>query len=188
MVTLVDEFRPTLLKLGAQDIPHGRVNLLVHLTGVGVLLTEWGLKDEVIRAGLFHAAYGSESYPGLCLPVSRTSLTEIIGKRPEQLVYWYCAATPASVEHSIRFGNSLWLWNRFEEIPITVQESDFRDLLWLYFANIVEQDGRVLAEDGILPQEAAQYAPVWEKLAAYLGDDAMDVWRRVYSTTRVNDR
>lgn len=181
MGDVVRTLSPALLSLGADRIPHGRVDLLTHLTGVGELLRSWGLRDEVVRAGLFHAAYGSESYPGLCLPVSRSELAGIIGTGPEQLVYWYCAATPASVEHAIRFGSPLWLWNRFEEIPISVGDADFEDLLWLYFANIIEQDGRVRTEDGILPYEAARFSAVWERLAARLGDGAMREWRRVYA-------
>lgn len=79
-----------LLEHGAAGIEHPGGTLLTHLRRVADRLTAWGAADEVVLAGLCHAAYGTDGFATALLPLSnRGELVEVIGAAAEELVYLY---------------------------------------------------------------------------------------------------
>jgi pimeloyl-ACP methyl ester carboxylesterase len=77
---------------GAADVVHPGGRLLPHLERTARRLQRWGASDELVRAGLCHAAYGTHGFPLPLLELGeRELLREPLGDRAESIVYAYCA-------------------------------------------------------------------------------------------------
>lgn len=80
----------SLLDLGAANTMHCGRSLFDHLVGVANRLAIARADPDIILAGLFHSVYGSSTVsPLVDGPERRTRLAEIIGERPEKIVYDY---------------------------------------------------------------------------------------------------
>lgn len=76
--------------LGADSLPHPGGTLLAHLDRVGDRLAAWGARPALQRAGLTHAAYGTDGFPTALLPLDRRpELAAVIGPEAEEIVYVY---------------------------------------------------------------------------------------------------
>ena len=78
--------------LGAGAFPHLNGTLERHLHGTERLLREWGNREAVCVAGLYHAVYGTDGIEG-CLTglEARDAVRRIVGAEAESLVYVYGA-------------------------------------------------------------------------------------------------
>jgi hypothetical protein len=78
--------------LGAGAFPHVNGTLERHLHGTERLLREWGSREALCVAGLYHAVYGTDGIEG-CLTAldGRDAVRRIIGAEAESLVYVYGA-------------------------------------------------------------------------------------------------
>ena len=66
-------------------------NLLHHLVGVSVLLSERGCSDDLCKAGLFHSIYGTAIFkPKMVSLEDRDKIKDLIGVWAETLVYEFC--------------------------------------------------------------------------------------------------
>ncbi len=78
---------------GTETIEHFGRSLRDHLTGTARLLRDWAAQAHVCRAGLFHAIYGTATFPQASVESSQRALIrELIGDRAELLVYLFCTA------------------------------------------------------------------------------------------------
>lgn len=81
-----------LQKLGAGEFEHINGSLVKHLQGTAELLHHWGANDVLIKAGLYHAVYGTTGYaPSLISLDLRNKIAALIGQQAEETVYMYCA-------------------------------------------------------------------------------------------------
>ncbi|MER6731370.1 DUF6817 domain-containing protein [Streptomyces puniciscabiei] len=75
---------------GAARLAHPGGTLLAHLQRVERQLAEWGARPALRLAGLCHACYGTDGFPGALLPPERRAeLAAVIGTEAEALVYLY---------------------------------------------------------------------------------------------------
>ena len=91
-----DEYREMFIPLidylkdiGCDKQQHsGNRNLLHHLVGVSVLLSERGCSDDLCKAGLFHSIYGTTIFkPKMVSLEDRDKIKDLIGVWAETLVY-----------------------------------------------------------------------------------------------------
>jgi pimeloyl-ACP methyl ester carboxylesterase len=100
---------------GAESLPHPGGTLLAHLQRTARRLESWGAPHALIKAGLCHAAYGTQGYPTALLAVRhRERLRAEIGDEAEAIVYAYCACDRAyeaagSGELRDRFSGEYWV-------------------------------------------------------------------------------
>ncbi|MDB4991209.1 MAG: hypothetical protein JWN04_6387 [Myxococcaceae bacterium] len=77
---------------GVDAISHPGGTLLAHLDRTHTRLQSWGADASLSLAGLCHAAYGTDGFPHLLLPLERRSeLAILVGAASEAIVYSYCA-------------------------------------------------------------------------------------------------
>ncbi|WP_328873111.1 hypothetical protein OHT76_25080 [Streptomyces sp. NBC_00287] len=87
-----DEALVFLRELGADRIPHPGGTLLAHLERVHDRLALWGARPTLQLAGLCHASYGTDGFPGALLSLDgREELAEVIGPDAESIVYFYAS-------------------------------------------------------------------------------------------------
>lgn len=81
-----------LRELGAESMPHPGGTLLTHLHRVRTRLATWNARPALQLAGLCHAFYGTDGFPGSLLPLDRRSeLAQAIGEEAEAIVYFYAS-------------------------------------------------------------------------------------------------
>ncbi len=81
-----------LRELGAGEFEHLNGSLLSHLRGTYDLLHHWGANEDLCKAGLYHAAYGTAGYDEKLISLNeRLQIQELIGLESEEVVYVYCA-------------------------------------------------------------------------------------------------
>jgi len=163
-----------LVSVGADKIPHSDTRFLSHLIGVYRDLKDWGCEEPVCLAGLFHSIYGTEMFQGFALPLTeRDTIRGLIGERAERLAYVNCALTRPSMDASVASPAPPQLWDRFDDAPLEVTESEFTDLVTLHLCDRLEQVER--SGNWELRRQA------WEDMARRLGGIAFQSWERVFS-------
>ena len=76
--------------LGCKEHPHGDKTLFDHLVGTYRILLEKDAPWEVAVAGLFHAVYGTTSYPiAVVGHEDRDKVRSMIGEKPEELAFLF---------------------------------------------------------------------------------------------------
>ena len=78
-----------LKQLGSDKIKHRNQSLLEHLIGVRDILKKWGVPEYVQDGGLFHSVYGT-TYFKPQMTTDRDAVRYLIGKKAEELAYWFC--------------------------------------------------------------------------------------------------
>ncbi|MEU1709223.1 DUF6817 domain-containing protein [Streptomyces sp. NPDC005706] len=86
-----------LRECGAETMAHPGGTLLAHLCRVQDRLALWQARPALRLAGLCHAFYGTDGFPGALLPVTRRAeLTAVIGDEAESIVHLYAACDRAA--------------------------------------------------------------------------------------------
>ena len=78
-----------LKQLGSDKVKHKNQSLLEHLIGVRDILNKWGAPEYIQDGGLFHSVYGT-TYFKPQLTIDRDAVRYLIGKKAEELAYWFC--------------------------------------------------------------------------------------------------
>jgi len=142
-----------LLAHHADRVGHPGGTLYDHLGRVARTLADWGAGEDVRLAGLCHAAYGTDGFDHVLLPVDdRKSLREVIGEPAESLVYLYAACDRRSVYPRLDGTTPVDFTDRFTQEFVTVEEPQLRAFLEITAANELD----VLARQPVM---LAQYAP-----------------------------
>jgi len=126
--------------LGADGVEHNsRDRLRPHLEGTHDLLREWGARDELCDAGLFHSIYGTEYFQVQTAPVScRDQLRAVIGDEAERLVQLWCFGRRDTLAPAFTR-----LQDRRDGSWITLEGGQADDLVDLWIADTLEQLPRV---------------------------------------------
>jgi hypothetical protein len=75
----------------AAALRHSGRSFLEHLYGTWRILADWRSPVAACRAGLFHSAYSTASYPHALFPLQRRkALRAMIGRESEELVFRFC--------------------------------------------------------------------------------------------------
>jgi hypothetical protein len=150
---------------GAAAIDHPGGTLLAHLVRTHELLSAWDAPQRVRRAGLCHAAYGTDGFPTPLLALDeRARLAAAIGADAEQLVYVYCACARAATYARLA-ETPLRLSDRFTGDTRALGDRDAADFALLTIANELDvvRAGRVgpavVAAVRELVRALARYAP-----------------------------
>ncbi len=125
--------------LGAGEFTHVNGSLIDHLRGTHDLLRSWGANDVLCRAGLYHAAYGTDGYPGeLAILEQREQIKALIGAGAEKLVYEYCACDRRFFWPQIGVEKPPIFKDRFSGTEYSVGEEWLRNFCELTVANELE--------------------------------------------------
>jgi hypothetical protein len=93
-----DNGKTFLEALGLNEVHHSRETFLDHLVSTGGILKEWGCPEPVYLAGLFHAIYGTETFPLQdARGVTREAVRNVIGPEAEQLAWLFGISTAKSL-------------------------------------------------------------------------------------------
>ncbi|MEV7793516.1 VOC family protein [Streptomyces sp. NPDC087512] len=120
-----------LCDLGADRILRPGGTLLAHLGRVARALAEWGAGPDVAVAGLTHAVYGTDGFDESLLGLDeRARLCELIGERPEELVYLFAACDRSAVYSQLGEDHRPVLFrDRFTGGEHTLTEDNLRALM-----------------------------------------------------------
>ena len=113
-----------------KNLEHSQNGYVNHCFGVFNILKEIGASDDICLAGLYHSAYGTDSY-NHNINISRKTLKDIIGNCAEELVFEFCSLKNKEYE----------ILNR----KINSQQDE--DLLVISYANLKEQQKRTSDPD-----------------------------------------
>jgi hypothetical protein len=143
-----------LRRIDAGRVEHLRGTLLEHLVRTEDLLRLWGASDELARAGLCHAIYGTDGFPVALLPLgSRNLVIDAVGPDTEAIVYLYASCNRGSTYPNLVEGGSHRFADRFDgEVvePTLSQLQNFVDLSLANEADVVMGPGRSGAVSGWL--------------------------------------
>src|SRR5215471_12540581 len=154
-------------ELGAGRVRHSRRTLLEHLVGVAAILERWGAPDRVWKAGLFHSVYGTEYFKDSVLPFdARPRVREKIGEDAERLAWIFCAFDRGSLYRAIERGAPYEVELLHGGGRHGVTEREIGDLVWLVWANALEQVPHLKPKD----EERARSRKSIARVARYLPD------------------
>lgn len=129
---------------GADKIRHSNKSFMEHLQGVEGILKSWEVNEPTALAGLFHSAYGTESFKrSIVQPKDRDRVRELIGERAEWLTYLYGGMRNASFIAEFQKNEPYQLATRWQPDSFPVGEDDMRALATIFAANWLEQFPRM---------------------------------------------
>ena len=121
---------------GADEIDHPGGTLLAHLVRTASLLHRWDADDDLVLAGLFHAAYGTDGFaPSLIQLDQRADLQSIIGREAEAIIYTYACCDRTASYPLIGDAAIDCFIDRHTGAPIEMSEQALRDFVELTYAN-----------------------------------------------------
>ncbi|HEY8102571.1 MAG TPA: hypothetical protein VIF82_17665 [Burkholderiaceae bacterium] len=125
--------------LGAGEFEHLNGSLAAHLRGTESLLREWGAREAVCIAGLYHAVYGTDGFnPSLVGIDMRQRIVSLLGQEAEQLAYLYGACNRRVYYPRISTESQLAFADRFTNTEYDISNEQLRDLCELILANELE--------------------------------------------------
>ncbi|MBM3458973.1 MAG: hypothetical protein FJX77_10635 [Armatimonadetes bacterium] len=164
-----------LVGLGTDRVPHSQTYFLSHLIGVYRDLKAWGAPEHLALAGLFHSIYGTEAFQGFKISLDRRGEVQaLIGADAERIAYLNCALTRESLDGSVLAGGAPALWDRFEDAPLSLADTEFTDLVTLHLCDRLEQVGR--------SQNWGLRAEAFQAMAERLGGVALERWQSVFAS------
>jgi hypothetical protein len=139
MTSVSDRALQRLNELGAGAFPHVHGSLALHLRGTEMLLRQWGNREALALAGLYHAVYGTDAITGrLADPTMRETVAAVIGVEAEGLAYLYGACARDAFHPRIGTATQCLFVDRFTGSEYAIPEAQLRDFCEITLANIVE--------------------------------------------------
>lgn len=130
---------------GAAELMHdSHVPFLEHLTGTRRILQQWGVRQALSDAGLFHSVYGTEFFAldeSVEAP-ARTDVQELIGADAEEVAWLWCTIERFSLDPSSGVAT-----NRVSGAPMTLAPNRVQDIANLWAADTVEQLARMTPDE-----------------------------------------
>jgi hypothetical protein len=147
-MTHQDDMLAFLETQGANALHHSDADLLSHLLGVQALLRQWGARDAVCDAGLFHSVYGTEYFKEIAVSLAlRPQVQALIGDEAETLAHAFATMRRETLyDNLFDGGGSFAIRSRLTEEVIPLTEQQFRDLCDITLANWYEQRLRLPEE------------------------------------------
>lgn len=122
--------------LGAAAFPHVNGTLERHLHGTERLLRQWGGREALCIAGLYHAVYGTAGIEGCLTGLdARDAIARIIGAEAESLVYLYGACDRERFHPRIGTAAQNGFVDRFAAREYAITDAQLRDFCEITVAN-----------------------------------------------------
>lgn len=122
--------------LGAAAFAHMNGTLEQHLHGTERLLRQWGNRDGVCVAGLFHTIYGTDGIDGCLTSIdARDEVAGMIGREAEALVYLYGSCDRERFHPRIGTGIQNRFVDRFAGREYVIGDAMLRDFCEITVAN-----------------------------------------------------
>ena len=142
-------------------------------------LVEWGNREALCLAGLYHAAYSTDGYTQQLMDLSdRGKITSLIGIEAENIVYYYAACDRDYFYDKIGRSEVLLYRNRFTYKESFLKLQLFCDLLELTFANEIDivsnnQDFKEIYRDW--------YTELFDRFEPYVSNKAFQSYLDVFA-------
>lgn len=121
---------------GAGTTLHPGGTLLEHLQRVADLLGTWAAREELVIAGLTHAAYGTDGFNVAPLRLGeRGVFSALIGRDAEAIVYRYASCDRAYTLGQLGRQGAVVMRDRFTADESPLEGQALRDFAELTFAN-----------------------------------------------------
>ena len=131
--------RARLVALGATTFGHVNGTLAEHLQRTELLLRQWGNRDALCLAGLYHAVYGTAGIRGaLAGTDERRAIAALIGDEAEHIAYLYGACDRDRFHPRIGTSAETRFVDRFARAEYPIAEALLRDFCELTIANELE--------------------------------------------------
>jgi hypothetical protein len=142
---------------------HSKRSLFAHLTGTRALLIDWHVDVPVSDAGLFHAVYGTESFPKPIMPLAlRDAVRAVIGDEAEFLAFVFGAMTKESFYANLDRSEGYHIISRVDGSDIPLGATQYDALCHIFVANWLEQRERVAPEHRFI--RAAEFRTIAGRL------------------------
>jgi hypothetical protein len=163
----------------ADTMPHLTGTLLEHLEATEDILRSWGSGEALCRAGLCHAAYGTDGFaPFLIARQDRHVLAEVVGERVENTIYLYASCDRGSVYPQFPGHGPVQFRDRWDERTVDVTDADLRDFADLTLANELEIALSAQAKSGASSELSLNLSAWIKPLVEQMQDRASDAGRR----------
>jgi hypothetical protein len=162
---MVDEVVRLLRERGAAHVDHPGGDLLSHLMRTGARLARWGASRELVLAGQWHAAYGTDGFATALFELDERSLVvDAIGEAAESIVYTYGSCDRGFAYRQIGRGTPVSFRDRFTGAIETLDGQRLHQFAELTVANeldVVAHSETFKRDDG--PAVAARFG-AWVSL------------------------
>jgi hypothetical protein len=133
---MVTDVMHLLRERGAAELEHPGGDLLSHLARTGDRLERWGGSEALVRAGRWHAAYGTEGFATALFDLDeRAYVIDAVGEEAEAIVYRYGSCDRRFVYPQIGRELPVRFRDRFTGAVETVHEPAVRAFAELTVAN-----------------------------------------------------
>lgn len=149
MLATLDTHVAYLTAAGTGDSAHSTDSLLNHLIATQSIVKDWGCRQALCDAALFHSVYGTDTYLDQTLALDRRSeVAALIGPEAEHLVFLFCTKDrPSYLEAVDALPSVVPMVNRLEGGTMRLAPSDLLDIVQIEAANALEQWGRIKPEN-----------------------------------------
>lgn len=167
-------------ELGAQEVQHLNGSLLSHLQGVQTLLAQWGNREALCTAGLYHAVYGTIAFDNPLIALqNRPAIAALIGQEAEQIAYHFGACDRDKFYPQIGTAEAILFPNRFAGANEKIAPQMLNDILELVLANELE----IVSNDpDFLEQHRAWFVELFERLAPFVSDAGFQTYRQIFAS------
>ena len=166
-----------LAAMGAGDFAHLAGTLAPHLAKTAALLNQWGNRDPLCVAGLYHAIYGTGGIRGELIPLARRSvIVGIIGAEAEAIVYLYAACDRDAFHPRIGTPRATEFVDRFTASEYSIPVSMLADFCELTLANELEL---ARASAAFLAKHRRELAELACRMRPHISDAAICACRDV---------
>ena len=159
-----------LVAMGAGDFGHVAGTLAPHLANTAALLRQWGNRDALCVAGLYHAVYGTDGIRGeLTSLACRSIIVDFIGTDAEAIVYVYAACDRDAFHPRIGTPRATQFVDRFTHTEYSIPVPMLADFCELTLANELEL---ARGSAGFLAKHQRELAELAERMRAHVSDAA----------------
>jgi len=167
-----------LAELGAAEFQHLNGPLIAHLEGTYQFLKDWGNRQELCRAGLYHAVYGTVAFDKILVSVAkRHQIADVIGKEAENIVYYYSACDRDNLYVQIGQSDEINYRNRFTGNTEILTRAMLSDLLELTLANELEI---VTNDRAFLEKQRSWYENLFSRFEKYVSRPAYQSYLSIF--------
>lgn len=175
----IEKILHKLKSFGAQSLGHINGDLEEHLKGTYKLLRDWGNADYICLAGFYHAVYGTHGFPQQLVTLEyRTDIAKIIGKKAEELVYFYGACDRTYTYNEIIYKEHPSYKDRFTGKIFTPSKNILLSFCELTLANELE-----IAKNNekFREQYGNELIKLFCKMDGYVSTDGFNYFKEVFS-------
>lgn len=168
-----------LLRLGAHRLGHVHGNLLDHLTYTYRYLKDWGNREALCVAGLFHSVYSTHGYQSsICDINRRDKVIAIIGEEAETIVYYFAACDRDDFYPRIGTEYPVIFLNRFLKETQPLDHRLLCDLLELTMANQLEIARH---SEKAKAQSCKLFSDFFDRSRPYVSDQAFNYYKQFFN-------